>query len=204
MKDKVKAMYDDVTMPVGCMERILEAAERKKERKRRPMLRPVLAMAAVLALVVCLAPPVRAAVENLVIKFFNPDTGLSVYQGETSQGETVTEVHYDTEAEAFAEVREGRLYFTGNGEDVDVTDAVQDGKPYIYTYEEADGRTGYMIVGMAGSIENFGIYTFIREADGTWFTGAGRNNVDPETEQAYPWVENLWQELNIPWPMPGK
>lgn len=201
MKDKVKRMYEEVTMPVSCEKRIWEAVEKKQQRPR-PVLRPVLTAAAVLALVICLAPPVWAAVENLVIKFFNPDTGLSVYQGENEQGETVVEVHYDTETPPFAEVRDGRLYFTGNGEDVDITDQVQDGKPYIYTYEEENDRTGYMIVGIDESVENFGIYTFIREADGTWFTGTGQNFMDSETEQAYPWVAKVWEELNIPWPMP--
>ena len=65
-----------------------------------------------------------------------------------------------------------------------------------------------MAVGYSGSIENYGIYEFIREvtegqADWEgWVTGTGRNDLDPETETRYPWVDIVWQELNIPWPMP--
>lgn len=29
------------------------------------------------------------------------------------------------------------------------------------------------------------------------------NFLDPETEMCYPWVESVWEELDVPWPMPG-
>lgn len=203
MKDKVKAMYEDVTMPADCQARILRAAEERERKKPRPIWRSALSAAAVLALVICLAPPVWAAVENLVVRFFEPETGLTVYEGENERGKSKVEVHYDTETPPFAEVREGRLYFTGHGEEIDITDQVQEGKPYIYTYEKEDGSTVYMIVGMEGTVENFGIYTFVREENGQWLTGAGHNFLNTDTMQPYPWVVNLWEQLDIPWPMPG-
>ena len=59
-----------------------------------------------------------------------------------------------------------------------------------------------MAVGYSGSIENFGIYEFIREENGEWVTGTGRNFLSMETETRYPWVELVWEEFDIPWPMP--
>lgn len=204
MKDRVKNMYEEIRMPQSCEERILRAAEEKKDQRKKPLLRPVLAAAAVLALVVCLTPPVWAAVENLVLKFRDPETGLTVYEGKNAQGEDVIEGRGETGEVPFAELRQGRLYFTGNGENLDITEAVEGGKPYIYTYQDQNGNTIYRIVGMAGTPENFGGYTFTKDAEGMWFSGEGWNYWETETESVYPWVTAMWQELNIPWPMPGE
>lgn len=199
MKDRVNAMYEEVRMPRDCEEKILRAAEEKKNQRRKSALRPVLTAAAVLALVVCLAPPVWATVGNLVMKFLDPETGLRVYQREDG-----VEAYAETGEIPFAEVRQGRLYFTGNGEDLDITEEVAGGKPYIYTYQDQNGYTIYRIVGIAETVENYGGYSFIKDEEGMWFSGEGHNYMDTETEQVYPWVKVMWQELNIPWPMPGK
>lgn len=197
MKDRVKNMYEEIRMPKSCEENILRAAEEKRNQRRKPALRPVLTAAAVLALVICLASPVGAAVGNLVMKFFDTETGLTVYEKENG-----VEAYAETGDVPFAEIREGRLYFTGNGENLDITEKVEGGKPYIYTYQDQNGNTIYRIVGIAGTVENMGGYTFTKDPEGMWFSGEGWNYWDAETEQIYPWVEAMWQELNIPWPMP--
>ena len=99
----------------------------------------------------------------------------------------------------------GRLYFLGNNEKIDITDEITEEQPYFYTYVDDYGLTHAMAVGYSGSIENYGIYEFIwEEAGGTrdWVTGTGRNFLSPETETRYPWVDLVWEELDIPWPMP--
>lgn len=64
------------------------------------------------------------------------------------------------------------------------------------------------MVGYSGSIDNFGIYEFIRKVEKGqndregWKGGSGRNFLDPETESRYPWVDIVWEKLNIPWPKP--
>lgn len=204
MKDRVKNMYEEIRMPKRCEEAILRAAEKTQAQRRTSILRPVFAAAAVLALVICLAPPVWAAVENLMLKFRDSETGLTVYEGENEKGEMVVQAQAETGEVSFAEVRQGRLYFTGNGENLDITEAVAGGKPYIYTYQDQNGYTIYRIVGTSGTLENFGGYSFIKDEEGMWFSGEGHNYMDTQTEQVYPWVEAMWQELNIPWPMPGK
>ena len=67
------------------------------------------------------------------------------------------------------------------------------------------GLTHAMAVGYSGSIENYGIYEFIwEEVDGQreWVTGSGRNYLSMETESRYPWVDIVWEDLRVPWPMP--
>lgn len=203
MKDRVKTMYEEIRMPKHCEETILRAAGEKRTQRRKPALRPVLAAAAVLVLVICLAPPVWAAVENWVLRFHDPETGLTVYEGKTSKGSNAELVHVEAGEASFAEVRQGRLYFTGNGENLDITDEVADGKPYIYTYQDENGYTIYRIVGIAGTVENYGGYSFIKDEEGVWLSGEGHNYMDTQTGQIYPWVDAMWQELNIPWPKPA-
>lgn len=197
MKNKVKDMYENVTMPVSCEEKIRRAAEERK--KPRYALCPVLAVAAVLALVIFLAPPVRAAVEDLMVIFFDPESELKISQ--KSSGEIVSEVTHDPDSTTFAEVRDGQLYFVGNGENIDITDQVQDGKPFLYTYKDREGRTVYKAVGIVDTVESFGTQTFVREANGDWLGGSGSNAVDPETGLYYPWSQAVWKELNHIWPL---
>ena len=112
----------------------------------------------------------------------------------------------DTEASVFARMVNGRLYFMGNGEKLDITDSIAENAPYYYSYVDEYGLTHDMAVGYSGSIDNFGVYEFIwREENGekTWNLGTGRNFLDTKTGTCYPWVETVWQDLNIPWELPG-
>ena len=108
----------------------------------------------------------------------------------------------NTDDPAFARIVNDRLYFLGKGQKIDITNQVTEEAPYYYTYVDDYGLTHYMAVGYSGSIENFGIYEFIREENGEWVTGTGRNFLSMETETRYPWVELVWEEFDIPWPMP--
>ena len=88
---------------------------------------------------------------------------------------------------------------------IDITDEITEEKPYFYTYVDDYGLTHAMAVGYSGTLENYGIYEFIWEdVDGTrdWVTGTGRNFLSSETETRYPWVDIVWAELDVPWPMP--
>lgn len=209
MKDKVKEMYEDVKMPEECVQRIYSAVRKKPGKKKNAWVGKVAATAAMLALVLSLSPQVRAAVNDLVVRYFFPGSGLTIYEETDENGEVVRVVAVDTESEAFAKMRDGRLWFTANGEEIDITDLIEEDKPFYYTYTDGYGLTHYMAVGYSGTLDNFGIYEFMREnKDGQkdwegWSNGAGRNYLDPETETRYPWVDIVWEELNIPWPKPG-
>lgn len=209
MKDKVKEMYEDVKMPEECVQRIYSAVQKKPGKKKNAWVGKVAAAAAMLALVLSLSPQVRAAVNDLVVRYFFPDSGLTIYEETDENGEVVRVVAVDTESEAFAQMRGDRLYFIGNGEEIDVTDEIKEDKPYYYTYTDGYGLTHYMVIGYSGSLDNFGIYEFLREnKEGQkdwegWSNGSGRNFLDPETEKRYPWVDIVWEEFDVPWPKPG-
>lgn len=209
MKDKVKVMFEEVKMPEHCVQKIEEAMRERSGRRKTGWVGRIAAAAAMLALVLSLSPQVRAAVNEIVVKYFFPDSGLTIYEETDENGDVVRVVAVDTESEAFAQMRGDRLYFTGNGEEIDITDQIKEDKPYFYTYDDEYGLTHYMVVGYSGSLDNFGIYEFLREnKEGQkdwegWSGGTGRNDLDPETETRYPWVDIVWDELDVPWPMPG-
>ncbi len=203
MKEQVVKMFTEVTMPEATEDRIRRAMDEKADiPKSAPWIRRMAAAAAMLALLLALSPQVRAAVREWVEVIAFQD-GITIYKETAPDGSVSSLVGYATESPAWAEIREGRLYFLGNGQEIDITDEITEASPYFYTYGDKDGYKHFMVVGYSGKLENFGIYEFIQEADGSWFTGAGRNFLDPDTEQRYPWVEIVWEKLEIPWPMPG-
>ena len=204
MKDQIRNMFEQITMPRDTEMRIRAAMDRRQPAKSR--WKPAVTAAAVLAMLLLISPQARAAVEGWVMKYVFSGSDLTIYQQTDPQGNvTGIMATVDTEAPAFAQVVDGRLYFLGNGENLDITDEIAEDAPFFYTYVDNYGLTHAMAVGYSGSIENYGIYEFIWEdVDGQrdWVTGSGRNFLSSETETRYPWVDLVWQKLNVPWPMP--
>lgn len=204
MKNQIRNMFEQTTMPRDTEMRIRAAMGRRQPAKSR--WKPAVTAAAVLAMLLLISPQARAAVEGWVMKYVFSGSDLTIYQQTDPQGNvTGIMATVDTEAPAFAQVVDGRLYFLGNGENLDITDEIAEDNPFFYTYVDNYGLTHAMAVGYSGSIENYGIYEFIWEdVDGQrdWVTGSGRNFLSSETETRYPWVDLVWQELNVPWPMP--
>lgn len=204
MKKEIVDAYDTVIMPEACEAVIRQAIQKSWKPKRKPVrrLHPIAAALAVVLLMLTMSTEVRAAVSNMVVKYFFPSSDITIYEETDENGETLQITAVDTEAPGFARIVNDRLYFTGNGEKIDITDQITEEEPYYYTYVDDYGLTHYMAVAYSGSIENFGIYEFIREEAGDWVTGTGRNFMDPETRTRYPWVDIVWEEWDIPWPKP--
>lgn len=205
MKQEIVNAFDGMTMSAGCEQKIRRAMAEKRPGRSVAPLKRLGTLAAVLALILCLSPTARASARNLVQTFFFPDSDITITREYDEEGNAVSIVGVDTEAPAFAQIEGGRLYFRGNGENIDITDQIKEDAPYFYTHTDNYGMTHYMAVGYSGSLENYGIYEFIWEGsaeDGKWVTGTGRNFLDPETGMRYPWVDIVWEHFNIPWPLP--
>lgn len=204
MKQKIVDAFDGVTMNDRCEQRIRRAMAQKAHCKPVPVLKYAGMMMAALALVLCLSPAARAAVKTVVERYVFPDSGVTIHKNTEEDGSVTREIWLDTESEhaIFAELREGRLYFTGNGENIDITDQSASNKPYFYSYTDEYGITHHMAVGYSEDVQNFGVYQFFRDADG-WTNGYGINELDKEGKR-YPWVDAVWEELEIPWPLPGE
>ena len=210
MKQKIVNVFENVTMSSQCEQRIRKAMAEKHTSGSSTMLRYGAALAAVLAMVLCISPEARAAVENMVVKYIFPESGLTIYEETDDEGNVTGIMAVDTGAAPFAEVRGDRLYFLGNGEELDITDQISEEEPFLYSYMDDYGLIHYMAVGYSVSLENFGIYEFIKEnKEGQqdwegWVNGTGRNFLNPETDVRYPWVDVVWEQLDIPWPLPGE
>lgn len=209
MKEQVKDMFAQVTMPQETEQRIRRAMATEISRNRPPAWgRSLAAIAAMLVLLLTISPAARAAVNGWMVKYFWPDSDLTIYEVKNQNGEVeATVAVVDTEAPTFARIVNGRLYFVGNGEKIDITDEIAEDAPYYYSFVDEYGLTHDMAVAYSGTIENFGVYEFIwREENGikNWTAGTGRNFMNLETEDQYPWVEIIWEDLDIPWPMPNE
>lgn len=204
MKQDIVNVFENVTMSAECEQKIRRAMAEKRPGRSAVALKRLGTLAAALALILCLSPEVRAAVDTIVEKYFFPDSGVTIHKNTAADGSVYREIWLDTESEnaVFAEVREGRLYFTGNGEDIDITDQIAPNVPYFYSYRDEYGMEHHMAVGYSDAIENFGVYQFFRDGDG-WTNGYGINQLDREGNR-YPWIDAVWEELDIPWPLPGE
>ena len=203
---EMKDMFAGITMPEETERKVRAAMDTGARRQKRPILPTVAALTAMLAAVIMLSPAARAAANQWMVKYFWPDSDITIYEVKDPDGEVeATVAVVDTEAPAFARVVNGRLYFLGNGQKIDITDQIKEDAPYYYTYVDEYGMTHEMVVGYSGSLENFGIYEFIwKEEAGekVWTTGTGRNFLSNDTGTRYPWIETVWEHLDIPWPMP--
>lgn len=216
MKEHVKDIFDQVTMPAGCEQKVLRAmadkAEGKTTRNARPALRPATVFAAALALVLFVSAAtnnkVQAAMNDLVRYVFG---GASFIQMDTETGDIISLVSYPTQegdpAGVFVEISDGRMYFGIHGEYIDITDKTSMETPYIHTYVDGDNIEHILIIG--GTPDNFGVSEFYREkVEGQqdwegWVGGYSENHIDNETGKAYPWLAAAWEERNLPWPIPG-
>lgn len=206
MNEQVKDMFANITMPEETEEMIRSVMLHTRKKNRKTLARSLATAAAVLSLVLAISPSARAAFDQWRVKYFWPDSDITIYEEINKEGVVeATVAVVDTEAPTFARIINGRLYFVGNNKKIDITDQIAENAPYYYSYVDKYGLTHEMAVGYSGTIENFGVYEFIwKEENGekNWTTGTGRNFLSSETETCYPWVEIVWEDLNIPWSMP--
>lgn len=206
MKDQVKDMFAEITMPEDSARRIRRAMAEKQagQAVQRPRRRPAAAAAMVLSVLLLaglgLNTQVRAAVENLVKRYVFHNGTTVIEKREDGMSGIIFSPNNIADC---LEVRDGRLYLIANGENRDITDETSMEKPYFYTYVDSQAVEHLLILG--GTPDNYGYHEFYREdsGQGDWLGGEGTNYLDMETEKAYSWLVNAWEELNIPWPLPG-
>lgn len=202
MKEQVKNMYDQITMPETTEKAVQKAMHQKAagKRHRNGAIRGVAAAAVMAALVLVISPQARAAVQDLV-RYVISDAQF------VRDEETGELLEFSNDGHTFIETGDGKMYFSVDGQYIDITDMTSMEKPYIYTYVDDADVEHLLIIG--GVPENFGVCEFYRDATNTeqswngWIGGYSENYFDNQKEQVYPWVAAGWEECDIPWPMPG-
>ena len=97
------------------------------------------------------------------------------------------------------EIRDGRMYFIVNGENLDITDQVSQTKAFTYQYVDNQGITHDWVVGLnSENIENYGYAEYLKTD--TWQGGySARVNINADGTTEAQWLEIWKAENDCPW-----
>ena len=155
MKD-YRHMMRQVMLSDEKKEEIMDMLENKNTQKRRMPAVAKIALVAALAVgcVLSIAAGLPAQVYNLM-----SGGQLVIEPGSAS-------ITFNDDEAAPLTIEDGRLWFTADGEKVDITGKVDENTPYIYERTDpATGNKGYVIVG--GTIDDHGWAEIFMTEDGT-------------------------------------
>lgn len=107
------------------------------------------------------------------------------------------------------EIEDGKLWFTGNGERIDVAEAAGDKDYFIYRYTPEGSIDERIVIGAntadideVGYLEIYSVYD-MEHGEYTHYRGLGDNvylwkeNIEDGVEDIKPWVKNAFEELGL-------
>lgn len=231
MKNAICFAFDRVTMPAECENRIYASIQQSKQpTKHKPNYLRIAAVTACLIAVILLLP--NSTVAEALEKIFSP--GL---QKEISQNNEETTVIYRSPDGKFTDTsiyhengavsghghnnllvapewyleQDDRVYFTANGEWIDVTDLIDLDTPFTYIYTDQSGIIHYICIGGAydpdPEVSNVGYAEWYYDPDsvnaigvkGDWIGGYADNHWNKETNNDWPWLQKAKEIMGIPW-----
>ena len=160
MKD-YRHMMRQVTLSDQKKEEIMEMLENKQPQKRRIPRAGKLILAAALAVgcVLSIAAGLPAQVYNFI-----GGGSVTVVPG------TNTAYYFRGGADPVEVDESGRVWFTADGQHLDITELVDENTPYIYERtDSATGQKGYLVIG--GRHDNLGWMEWY-QMNGDWFWNA--------------------------------
>lgn len=232
MEEKIKNAFDAVHMSENCAAKIEEAMA-KQSVSRSPARRIQRLAAAAACLIAVLLTITNPSVVQALEEVYNKLTGKVyidqnryIYDNGKIRIEGTHNWNIDGSVTADAEkgltltpdIENGRLYFTGNGEKIDITDLISYDTAFTYVFTEESGITHYIGVGgeftPETGLNNVGTFEFLRyqtTADDSpassragWMGGYYENYRD-ETGDVAQWIVTAAEELGIPWsPLDGQ
>ena len=188
--------------------------------------RRVAAAAACLVLVAaCIAVPVMAgstdAIDGFVAEMIERDGMTEMEEVKHFSSNTAVVKDKDGHVASFGlggpadwlEESDGRLYFTANGEHIDITDKISYEEPFIYIYTDEEQIIHYLAVGGIFDPDpmksDYGWCAYYQNAPGTepfdplgedgWICGSGHNEIDCAANARYPWSVKALEEFDTPW-----
>lgn len=227
MEQKLTKAFNAVHMEEKCMKKVEDAMNSKSENRysTRPAWCRIATAAACLVLVAaCITVPVMGASTDIFDEIFArmieeseieieevKSLGSNIMAVRDKEGGTGT-MSVAGPADFLAE-SDGRLYFTANGEYIDITDKISYEEPFIYIYTDEEQIIHYIAVGGVYDPNpdriGHGWQEYFQNAPGTepfdptsedgWIGGHGHNHIDVKTETAYPWSAKALEEFDTPW-----
>ncbi len=92
--------------------------------------------------------------------------------------------------QTYVNVKAGRLYFTLNGQQTDITDKCSADTYFRYDYTDTDHITHVIIIG--GTVDDYGYAEYLFDADGTYIFN--NMNVSSDTPA---WFVNAENDLGV-------
>ncbi len=206
MENRVKEVYGQIKMPERCSQRIEEAMQNKQAGTSkipagyRRLPRPAAALATVLLLVLASGTTYAYTGEGIISRIVSFASNAIFTESVDEKGNMVSSAVLDTEnVTAPAVYKDGRLWFTANGENIDITEQISDSQAYIYDYRDSQGIKHYLILG--GDPETFSYAEFLYDEskNPAWVGGYFTSGKVGETINPV-WLENAKDKLGIPWP----
>lgn len=227
MKQEYKNMMEQLALSPSAQSAIEEGIK-ETSAKRKPShgawRRFATAAACLVLVAACIAVPVMAASTDIFDEFLAKmieDIELEIEEVK-NLGSNIVAVkdedgHTGTMSVAgpadFLEESDGRLYFTANGEHIDITDKISYEEPFIYIYTDEEQIIHYIAVGGVynpdptridhGWLEYFqnapGTEPFDSHSEDGWIGGHGHNHINVDTETEYPWSVKAMIEFDTPW-----
>lgn len=222
MEKKIVEYFGSETMPEDCVHRIEATLTEAKPKRARPVLRAVAAAAAMLLMILAVgnAETLKVYAEEIYEQIIHAlDLQEQDFIGQVennvfiSYGGVVVSYRDDVNLTSIkinetipAEVRDGKLYFIANGENIDITDLCSIDTAFIYVVEDATGIQHYIIVG--GTPDNWGYQIIMKDpsaADGDpngWIGGGSSNHCGESSNwEPYGWVYDAKEKIGHPWPI---
>ncbi|MBQ6578614.1 MAG: hypothetical protein IJL91_12880 [Bacteroidales bacterium] len=165
--------------------------------KKHSRLRPSVAAGLAVALAVGCTTAVVTNYRTIKSFFtFGNNATISLVEEEDGTRGTIVELHTE-DITPPAEFKDGRLYFTAYGENLDITDKVSVDEGFIYTHE-ADELVSWVVVGLneKDNPRNFGFAEFYRTPEGKVVGYSARTNLG-EDNKGLPWLEKAKKKLGV-------
>ena len=156
----------------------LLAQVKPKKKRVKPLIKVLVAAVAVAVL----AGAVTAT--TLIVQGgYRTPSGMTVsYEADENNSRVVVDV---TNQVAPIKVEKGnRLFFTGHGQYIDITELVDENTPYIYSYENYEGDTCYVAVG--GAAGDYGYLEIFPAGLDYWYADGHNINTPEEQHKPFP------------------
>lgn len=171
------------------------------EMKHRPNYKKRLAIVCVCAaLILALTVSAFAVGGDTLKRILGWDGHIEVHEYENEAGKKLESIHYGISEPV--RIEDGRMYFIANGENTDITDIVTAGGTYSYTYEDENGCTYLILIGLnSEELESYGFAEFIKTSEDGWRGGHAHNiaYTDTGNGEVCLWLEQGKDEYNMPW-----
>lgn len=233
MKSEYRSMMDKITLSPAARSAIEEqitTAPKSTKRTNHPIRRIAIAAACLMLVVAVAGTPIMAQateqiqeiiswiadtlnLENVEVSYAPKDSGALFLTGEDQYGNRVDGGYYDGTVSQWLSEENGRLFFTGNGEHIDITDQFTVEKPFTYIYTDEEMVIHYIAVGGVYETDlisnQIGWTEWFQNAPGTepmvehstdgWMGGYAQDAINADTNEEYPWYTAAKEIFDLPW-----